>query len=328
MRNNVFSALVFFFILGFVLYYSSRNHPFERLKSDFSKIFGLSSSKKPIDNEASDDDPARKKYPDDIAIDTQKEENKKETKEDKVFDFDIFKEKKSEDSKNESIENDLSQFLPSYKSGEIVKHQAIVLNYLEEYEQANWVIHRLSPKAQFGNSKRNDNFRPDPEVSTSSANPHDFARSGYDRGHLCPAGDFKYDPVLQDETFFMSNMSPQVPDLNRNIWNDLEGLARRWAVKHRGLIVVTGPVLEKGLETIGLQNQIAVPKKFYKILYDEKTQKAIGFVLENKGSFELLRNFAVSINEIEKMTGIDFFAKLSDAIQKDIEAQNDFDDWN
>ena len=336
MRNNIFATLFFFFFLGTCLYYFSRNHPLEKFKTDIGRIFGYGkpTKKTNTDSEASDDDPARKKYPDDVATD-HKKETKEVPKKEKEFSFEdiISKGKEILNQKNESANEapvtiqDLDLYLPKSKKGEIVKHKALVLNYLEEFEQAEWVLHRVSAKAQFGNIKRNDNFRPDFEVSTGSAAPHDYARSGYDRGHLCPAGDFKYDADLQDETFFMSNMSPQAPDLNRKIWNDLEGTIRRWAVRRKALIIVTGPVLEKGLPTIGFNNKIAIPEQYYKIVFDPQANKAIAFLMKNEGSFDLIKSFAVSIDEIEKLTNIDFFSKLPQNVQKSIEQDVDIEEW-
>ena len=222
----------------------------------------------------------------------------------------------------------LEKYLPIASTNkEIIRHKAFILSYQEDYELASWVLHYLSPDAASGTADRSNTFMEDPLVETGSAVTQDYARSGYDRGHLCPAGDFKNDQDLQNETFYMSNMSPQAPDFNRGIWSDLELRVRHWAETRGGLIVVTGPILKEGLPVIGKRNQIAVPESFYKIVYDPQTNQAIAFLMPNEGSVELVKSFAVSIDKIEKLTGINFFAQLPDAVEQKIEASVHLDDW-
>lgn len=222
----------------------------------------------------------------------------------------------------------LEKYLPTASTNkEIIRHKAFILSYQEDYELASWVLHYLSPDAASGTADRSNTFMEDPLVETGSAVTQDYARSGYDRGHLCPAGDFKNDQDLQNETFYMSNMSPQAPDFNRGIWSDLEQRVRHWAETRGGLIVVTGPILKEGLPVIGKRNQIAVPESFYKIVYDPQTNQAIAFLMPNEGSVELVKSFAVSIDKVEKLTGINFFAQLPDAVEQKIEASVHLDDW-
>lgn len=222
----------------------------------------------------------------------------------------------------------LEKYLPSASTNkEIIRHKAFILSYQEDYELASWVLHYLSPDAASGTADRSNTFMEDPLVETGSAVTQDYARSGYDRGHLCPAGDFKQDQELQNETFYMSNMSPQAPDFNRGIWSDLEQRVRHWAETRGGLIVVTGPILKEGLPSIGKRNQIAVPESFYKIVYDPQTNQAIAFLMPNEGSIELVKSFAISIDKVEKLTGINFFAQLPDALEQKIEASVRLDDW-
>ena len=222
----------------------------------------------------------------------------------------------------------LEKYIPSSSTNkEIVRHKAFILSYQEEYELASWVLHYLSSGAASGTADRSNTFLEDPLVETGSAVTQDYARSGYDRGHLCPAGDFKNDQELQNETFYMSNMSPQAPDFNRGIWSDLELRVRHWAETRGGLVVVTGPILKAGLSYIGKRNQIAVPESFYKIVYDPKTNQAIAFLIPNEGSVELVKSFAVPIDKVEKLTGINFFAQLPDAVEQKIETSVRLDDW-
>ena len=242
--------------------------------------------------------------------------------------LDIFKEKVLGNEGDSKVSTDLDQYIPSSKTNkEIVRHSAFMLSYQEEYEQASWVLHRLVKEAAYGKAERSNDFLSDPLVESGSAVAQDYSRSGYDRGHLCPAGDFKHDKELQDETFYMSNMSPQMPDFNRGIWSDLENKVRYWVKKRGELIIVTGPILKKGLPTIGRMNKIAIPEKSYKIIYDPATVEAIAFLFPNESSVELVKSYTISINELEAMTGIDFFAKLPDSLEQKIEANNNVDDW-
>jgi endonuclease G, mitochondrial len=138
--------------------------------------------------------------------------------------------------------------LPEFKSvnftigqkGEIVSHSAIILAYNEEHEQAHWVSYKLTSQMLKGAAKRTDKFKEDPKVSTKSASPTDYRLSGYDRGHLAPAGDFTYDATAMAESFYMSNMSPQIPSFNRGIWKKLEDQVRFWAKENEKSILSPG----------------------------------------------------------------------------------------
>lgn len=217
-------------------------------------------------------------------------------------------------------------YLPAVDGGELVRHRGYALEYAEPYEQARWVLHQVLGKG--GKAKRSNKFMPDPLVSTGSALPSDYTRSGYDRGHMAPAGDFKYDQEATNETFYMSNMSPQDHALNIGVWNDLEEQVRRWAKKRGSLVVVTGPVLRPGLPTIGRSARVAVPERYFKIVYDPARQQAVAFLVENRNYPNTdLRALAVSIDAVEKATGVDFFAALPDATEGAIERQTDAADW-
>jgi endonuclease G, mitochondrial len=328
--------LFFLFILGIFLYYFGKSDPIKSLKGDFSRILGNSSQNEPEpwtrvgrgDSVATDDGTS-------IATDIENKvkEKIKETVDEKIEEkkksiFDIFKSESSDNQNDTESDSDLEKYIPSSKTNtEIVRHKAFILNYRDEFELASWVLHRLVKEAAYGHEGRSNEFLPDPLVESGSAVTQDYSRSGYDRGHLCPAGDFRHDKALEDETFYMSNMSPQMPDFNRGIWSDLENKVRSWVKKRGELIIVTGPVLKKGLPTIGRRTQIAIPEKFYKIIYDPAKEEAIAFLFPNEGSVELVKSFTISIDELEAMTGIDFFAKLPDSLEQKIERENNVDDW-
>jgi endonuclease G len=187
------------------------------------------------------------------------------------------------------------------------------LSYNETYEQANWVAYELTAEETQKAFERTNKFLVDPAVSTGSATDTDYKKSGFDRGHLAPAADMGWSSTTMIESFYFSNMSPQLPGFNRGIWKNLESLVRSWANENELIYVVTGPVLTPGLPTIG-GNQVAIPNYYYKVILDyrEPSIKGIGFVLPNATSSLPLQQFALSIDSVEKITGIDFFHLLED----------------
>jgi endonuclease G len=115
-----------------------------------------------------------------------------------------------------------SDLLPKSTTGQIITHKYYTLSYSENDEQPYWVAYLLTSSMVNGNTKRTEDFRKDPLVSTGSAELSDYRRSDYDRGHLCPAGDMTINSEAMSETFYLSNMSPQAPSFNRGIWQQLE----------------------------------------------------------------------------------------------------------
>lgn len=204
--------------------------------------------------------------------------------------------------------------IPFFQEGDqIVSHTGYTLSYNETYEQANWVAYELTAKETQKAFERTNKFLVDPAVSTGSATDADYKKSGFDRGHLAPAADMGWSSTTMIESFYFSNMSPQLPGFNRGIWKNLESLARSWANENESIYVVTGPVFTNGMSTIG-GNQVAIPNYYYKVILDyrEPSLKGIGFILPNASSSLPLQHFAVSIDSVEKVTGIDFYHLLSD----------------
>ncbi|HEY1055403.1 MAG TPA: DNA/RNA non-specific endonuclease, partial [Emticicia sp.] len=290
------------------------------------------------DNEAT----ATKDDDESTATASNKKKTDESTKEDdgSLFDkFDKLKEKvlgKDEQDETALGDYDIPNFaLPAISnSDEIVKHKNYTLRYEEKYEVPAWVVHKLRGEFTKGRASRGDNqFIPDKKVEGNSALSTDYSNSGYDRGHMVPAGDFKCCQDLMNETFYMSNICPQVPDFNRGIWENIESRIRGWAVRDEELYVVTGPVLSKGMQTIGRYNQVAVPKSFFKIVlyYNPKNPKnarAIAFLLPNEALFgKHMNSYVVAIDEVERVTGLDFFSKLPDTIENKLEADSDWEAW-
>jgi endonuclease G len=214
-------------------------------------------------------------------------------------------------------------------SGFLYSYTGFTLQYNEYFEQADWVAWELTKEEALGNVKRRDNFRPDPNIKTGSADPADYKGSGYDRGHLAPAGDMKWSKEAMSESFYMSNISPQEAQFNRKVWKDLEELARQWAIDNGKILVTTGPIITEGYKTIG-ENNVAVPSYFFKVIADaeEPDIKGIGFIIPNKKSTAALQAFAYPIDYIEKITGFDFFYQLDEDAESIIEGEIDISKWS
>ena len=226
--------------------------------------------------------------------------------------------------------SDNFNFLPSSTTKQVVKHRYYKLSYNEEKEQPEWVAYKLKPNHLKYIDRRRPFFVKDKQVKTKSADYRNYKNSGFDKGHLCPAGDRRFSKEAFEETFLTSNIAPQNHKFNAGIWNKLEQKTRYWTKKYGDLYVVTGGILtDKNLQTIG-REKVAVPKRFYKILldYNQPEIKAIAFLIPNKDSDIPLYKYTTSIDNIEKLTGIDFFPQLPDSVENQIEAQNDYKKWS
>jgi endonuclease G len=247
--------------------------------------------------------------------------------------------------KLEKIQQSLEEVgLPSLQAGdELVRHSAFVLAYAEKYEQARWVAHIILPDVVKGTVTRTNDFRTDEKVKTGSAVEADYFLKklkpdssweydafGYDRGHLAPSADFRWSSVALSESYYYSNMSPQLADFNRGKWGDLEDAIRGYIYNNNGtdLYVVTGPVLKEGLAVIerGI-NKVSVPQQYFKVVADLNKKKAIAFLMPNEAISKPLKSFATSIDNIEALTGLNFFNKLPEALQEILEKQTDATDW-
>lgn len=210
----------------------------------------------------------------------------------------------------------------------LVRHTYYTLSYNEKYEQANWVYYSLTDSMVMnGGEERSNSFRIDKLILSGSAKSSDYTKSGYDRGHLCPAADMGFDPVAMNESFLMSNISPQTPDFNRGIWKELETTVRSWAKKEKNITVVTGPVFRDNKGQIG-REEVLVPGYFFKVIYDKTGDpKIIAFLFPNAKSNRPLTDFAVTIDEVEKLTGYDFFSQLPDGIETKLENKVELSGW-
>ena len=215
------------------------------------------------------------------------------------------------------------------KCDTLIDRPGYALGYIEYHEQAAFVIYKLTAReALTKEAQRTNRFRRDPEIPTGSATTADYRRSGYDRGHLAPAADMAFSVQTMADSFFMSNMSPQKPAFNRGIWKRLEEQVRQIAIREKAIYVVTGPILpKKKTVTIGA-NQVTVPTHYYKVIFDlTPPRKMIGFILPNEGSDLPLEDFAVTVDVVEKATGLDFFSALPKAVQERLECTISVSAW-
>ncbi|MBU2949525.1 DNA/RNA non-specific endonuclease [Tamlana agarivorans] len=219
-------------------------------------------------------------------------------------------------------------FLPTSTTGQVVHHEGYSLSYSEAHEQPEWVAYELKKSDLSNHNFKRPYFEIDSAVKTGAAHWRNYKNSGYDRGHLCPAGDRRSSKAAYDETFLTSNISPQEHNFNAGIWNTLEQKVRYWAVKYDGIFVVTGGVLRGDMQAIG-DEAVAVPNAFYKVLidYNSGDPKMIGFLMPHENSNKPLYEFVVSVDDLEKLTGIDFFPQLDDAKEDKLEASTSYKDW-
>lgn len=219
-------------------------------------------------------------------------------------------------------------FFPESSSNQVIHHAYFSLSYNESFEQAEWVAYELKSSHLSYNEFERPYFVEDREVSSGSADWRNYKNSGYDRGHLCPAGDRRFSYQAYLETFLTSNISPMDKEFNRGVWNDLEKQVRRWAKAKDGVFVITGGVLKKGLKTIGSE-RVGVPQAFYKIVVDASngTLESIAFLIPNKAATDSYKEYTTSIDSIEAITGIDFFANLNEEEASRLESSVQTTPW-
>lgn len=212
---------------------------------------------------------------------------------------------------------------------QILTRRGYAVSYNADTKLPNWVAWRLDASRLEGGVKRpRKAFHEDEDVAEPRATDWDYYSSGYDRGHMCPAGDNKWDKEAMWESFLFTNICPQNPSLNRGDWNEMENACRRWAQQYGKVYVVCGPVLYKGKhKTIG-KNKVVVPEAFFKVvLCMEDTPKAIGFIYKNEDGNRPKGDYVNSVDEVERITGIDFFPSLPDDVEKKVEKTASPEDW-
>lgn len=214
--------------------------------------------------------------------------------------------------------------------GQIISRKGYTLSYNKWRLIPDWVAYELTYQETLGEVPRDKGFYPDPEVRDNQANVDDYRHSGWDRGHMAPAGDMKWSEEAMKESCYFTNICPQNPDLNGGKWRILEEKCRDLAAEYSQIQIVCGPIIENAkLGSIG-SNHVLIPDAFFKVLLvRQKDQyEGIGFYFKNEPASQSLRNYSCTIDEIEQKAGIDFFSRLTDDIENSVESRYSFSFWD
>ncbi|WP_294617102.1 DNA/RNA non-specific endonuclease [uncultured Bacteroides sp.] len=214
---------------------------------------------------------------------------------------------------------------------QVLHRKGYTVSYNREHKIPNWVAWELTPEKLVERESRTDKFLPDPDLPESQAvTTDDYKRCGMDRGHMCPAGDNRWHWKAMQESFYMTNICPQNHNLNRGDWKELEEACRLWARREGKIYIVCGPVLYRQKHrTIGRKHKVTVPEAFFKVILctSSTPPKAIGFIYKNTAGNHPLDAYVNSVDEVERITGIDFFPALPDDVEKQVEASCDLGLW-
>lgn len=213
-----------------------------------------------------------------------------------------------------------------------LQHTGFVVSYNPQKCTPSWVAWELTSEETTGPISRKDyDFAPDPLVDTRyQVEKQEYANSGYDRGHMCPAGDMEWSSSAMNDCHYMTNICPQTPKLNQVYWERLESACRRWADFYGSIYIVCGPVYNSTKHTtIGTNHAIEIPDGYFKVIINliDGEEKGIGFYYRNDDVRQTMESAALSIDQVEELTGYDFFKELPDEMEKMIESQNKLGSW-
>lgn len=214
-------------------------------------------------------------------------------------------------------------------SEQIIRKAAYLVSYNKDTKLPNWVAWHLTADHTEGSVRRMGNFYEEEGVAIPRATLEDYRGSGWSRGHMCPAGDNKWNETAMYESFSLVNVCPQNANLNSGLWNSIEIDCRRWARQFGNVYIICGPVfLNREHETIGT-NEVFVPEAFFKVvLCLNGTPKALGIICRNTDGNRKRDLYYNSVDQVERITGYDFFPALSDDIENVVEAEADINEWN
>ena len=227
-----------------------------------------------------------------------------------------------------SVKYELPQ-LSSNRSQQIIEHIGYTVSYNLDWLIPNWVAYELTEVETYGDCPREKKFAPDPQVKGNPVVHKDYSNSGYDRGHMAPAGDMKWSAQAMRESFYTTNICPQNRNNNAGDWKDLEEFARDLAQCYKSIYICCGPIVTDESNAIGTRH-IVVPHSFYKVFLRQKTDgswTSIGFVMPNAAGNRPLMTYMHSVDEVEQLTDIDFFYNLPDSIENAIESDYTISDW-
>jgi len=221
------------------------------------------------------------------------------------------------------------EFIPTGGKGEQKAYKYYTVSYVSKHKNPEWVAYSLDKKqreqAESQQIARESNFKKDPNITETATN-EDYAGSGYDKGHLVPAEDMSFNATAMEESFYLTNVSPQFPSFNRGIWKSLEDKVRNWAESEGKVYVIAGGILPQRVsQKIG--DNVTVPTTFFKIVLDYKGKKGIAFLFKNEKATKTLKEYATSIQDIESKTGLNFFPSLNSSEQQQMEQNFDVNKW-
>jgi len=215
------------------------------------------------------------------------------------------------------------------RPSQILYRKSYVVSYNKEIKCPNWVFWELTSAHADGDIKRPDYaFHEDLDVPAPRAELGDYKHSGYDRGHMCPAGDNKWDNDAMYESFLMTNMCPQNQNLNSGLWNQIEIQCRQWAKKYGRIFIVCGPIfMNREHKTIGA-NHVFVPEAFFKVVVClDDNPKGIGFICRNTDGNRKKDYYVNTVSQVERATGYSFFPGIDQETAEIIKEYADLKEW-
>lgn len=234
---------------------------------------------------------------------------------------------------NANIENLEKPALNKNSNEIVIERMGYIVSYNPQTLNPNWVAWELYPEKLVEEVSRYSKFLPDPDVRDNiKVTTYEYTHSGWNRGHMCPAADNKWDSQAMKESFYMTNVCPQNENLNKGDWNDLEEACREWAM-NESIYIVCGPIFydEPVYGFIGKEFKIRIPDAFFKVVLkgvESGNPQAIGFIFKNESGNHKLYKYVNSIDQVERITGIDFFPALPDEVENKVEAEYDVKLWD
>lgn len=234
---------------------------------------------------------------------------------------------------NANIENLEKPALNKNSNEIVIERMGYILSYNPQTLNPNWVAWELYPEKLVEEVSRYSKFLPDPDVRDNiKVTTYEYTHSGWNRGHMCPAADNKWDSQAMKESFYMTNVCPQNENLNKGDWNDLEEACREWAMTE-SIYIVCGPIFYDNpvYGFIGKEFKIRIPDAFFKVVLkgvESGNPQAIGFIFKNESGNHKLYKYVNSIDQVERITGIDFFPALPDEVENKVEAEYDVKLWD
>lgn len=243
-----------------------------------------------------------------------------------------------ETARNVSVNEDVHQesypgletvIIPDSIPQQIKEYVGFTINFNKKNKTPNYVAWELIGNKAQGEKSRSNKFWTDPEID-GCPSKNDYTRSGYDRGHMCPSGEQKWSHEAMEDCFVMANICPQDHELNNKAWKTLENKERQWAKRDSAIMIVSGPVYSDA-DTKRIGNAgVRVPGAFFKVLLAPYVEnpRGIAFVYPNMIAPGNMQDYAMSIDELEKIIGYDFFPSLPDDIEEKVESTYSFKEWN